>query len=50
MEDEITMGRTGQGAQNKCKWAHAKPTSKHVGGVTIAVHPVMARYTCNTDL
>ena len=49
MEEEITRGWTGQGSKNKCKWAHADTISKRVGGVTLAVHPIMARYVRNTD-
>ena len=49
MEEEITRGWTGQGSKNKCKWAHADTISKRVGGVTLAVHPIMARYVSNTN-
>ena len=33
----------------KCKWAHAAAANNRVGGVTVAVHPIMARYTEPTN-
>ena len=45
METEIAEGWVGSGVAKKCKWAHAAAANCRVGGITIAVHPIMARYT-----
>ena len=48
LEYEIENAWTGGGmGSGKVKWAHATARNKHVGGVTIGLHPIIARYASN---
>jgi hypothetical protein len=42
---KVTMGWIGIGMNSCCKWAHAPAKNKTVEGVTVGVHPILARYT-----
>ena len=51
MENEIELGWTGTTRGiHKIIWAHAPAKNKNIGGITIAVHPILARYSLQTDL
>ena len=51
MENEIELGWTGTTRGiHKIIWAHAPAKNKNIGGITIAVHPILARYSSQTEL
>jgi exonuclease III len=49
MENEIEMEWTGSNRQHKVSWSHSMAKNKHIGGITIAVHPIIGRYARVTD-
>jgi len=44
VEFELTDQWTGVGIKKDARFAHVKPRSSAVGGITIAMHPILARY------
>ena len=49
MQNEIEIGWTGTCSEHKIAWSHAMAKNKNIGGITIAVHPAIARYARNFD-
>ena len=49
MQYEIEETWLGERTGNKAAWAHAPASSNRIGGVTIAIHPALARYAKHED-
>ena len=48
MEYEIEETWLGESTGCKAAWAHT-PENKHIGGISIALHPALARYAKHDD-
>jgi len=44
IEYEMTSQWTGAGKGREAKFKHAEPNKTTTGGITVAVHPIIARY------
>jgi len=44
LQNEIEMEWTGTNMGHKVKWSHSMAKNRHIGGITMAVHPIIARY------
>ena len=49
LQNEVEMEWTGTNMRHKVKWSHAMAKNKHIGGITLAVHPTIARYAHITE-
>ena len=44
MQNEIELGWMGTNKEHKAKWSHTMAKNRHIGGITMAVHPILGRY------